>query len=173
MPTYRIDLVHEVLIEATAETVYDLVADVTTTGRYSPECVECQWISGARGEIGSRFVGRNRVGDREWEMTCEVVTADRPRSFGWSVLTEAIDRETSVWTFELIPASGGVVLRQTFAMKQPPSGLQALLDVRSPEHQQRTIDLRRARLDSGMRATLEAYKHEAERLHRGIASGAG
>ncbi len=160
---------HEVLIEAPAETIYDLVADVTITGRFSPECVECQWTSGTPGEVGSQFIGRNRVGDREWEMTCEVVAADRPRSFGWTVLTEAIDRETSVWTFDVLPAGRGVVLQQTFAMKQPPTGLQALLDVRSPEDQERTIELRRARLDSGMRVTLEAYKHEAERTYGGIA----
>lgn len=159
---HQINLWHEVVITAPPAVVFDLVSDVTRMGEFSPECVSCTWTNGGTGSVGSRFVGHNRVG-REWKMECEVTVALRPWSFEWSVLTEAVSSETSVWRFDVEPVGDGTRLLQTFKMNEPPTGLQRLLDARTGEEQERTIDLRRQRLDAGMRSTLSAIKTAAER----------
>lgn len=159
----RIDLSHEVLIASTPAAVYGLVSDVVRMGEFSPECLSCTWTAGAPGSVGSRFVGHDRVGSREWEMECEVTVATPSSAFGWTVLTEAISRETSVWRFDVKAVDSGTHLLQTFKMNQPPSGLQRILDTRTAEEQARTIDFRRRRLDQGMRVTLAAIKATAER----------
>ena len=167
MEQYRIELSRSVEIHASPSTIYALVSDVTRMGEFSPECISCWWAEGEPGRVGSRFVGRNRVGTSEWEMECEVTIADSPSCFEWSVLTEAIDRETSVWRFDIIPTGRASRCIQTFRMKQPPTGLQAILDERTPEQQRLTIERRRRRLDEGMRSTLAALKSMADRPHPG------
>jgi ribosome-associated toxin RatA of RatAB toxin-antitoxin module len=160
--TYSIHLEHSITVQAPTETLYGLVADVTRMGEFSPECYRAEWTRGAPGEVGSQFVGHNRVGQSEWSMLCEVVRAEPGRCFSWTVLTEAVDRETSVWTFDFMPAGDRTVVTERFSMKQPPTGLQERLDQRSSEQQRHTIDVRRARHDNGMRATLASLRREAE-----------
>lgn len=162
---FSIELSHSVEVEASPSTIYALVSDVARIGELSPECIGCWWTAGEPGKVGSRFIGRNQVGTSEWEMECEVVVADSPSCFAWSVLTEAIDRETSVWRFDITASGAATVCVQTFRMKQPPTGLQAVLEGRTREQQRITIERRRRRLDQGMRSTLAALKAAAERSH--------
>jgi len=166
---HRIELTHEVSIAADAATIYDLVSDVTRTGDWSPECVSARWIDGEPGAVGSTFVGSNYERHPEtgqewtWDMTCQVVEADRPSSFAWSVLTEAWDAHTSVWRYDLDEFDGGVRLTQTYRMDRPPRGWQPILDRHDHEHQLELVEKRRQRLDRGMRSTLEAIKANVER----------
>ena len=45
------------LIEAPAETVYDLISNPMRMAEWSPECVRCRWTAGAQGaEIGRAHV---------------------------------------------------------------------------------------------------------------------
>jgi len=147
-----------------------MVSDVTRMGEWSPECRSCRWETDAGGGVGSRFVGSNHESDPvsgrewDWDMLCEVTVADRPDRFEWSVLTEAWDMETSVWTFLFEPHGDRTIVTETFAMKRPPTGLQELLDRRTPDEQLRLIAKRRERLDAGIRATLAALKASAERV---------
>jgi hypothetical protein len=96
-------------------------------------------------------------------MESEVIVAEFPSAFGWTVLTESWDRETSVWVFTF-EARGltNTVVRQTFSMKQPPTGLQPILDRMSVDEQNGYMDQRRSRLDYGMRSTLARLKVIAE-----------
>ena len=59
--------------------VYDLVADVTRMGEYSPICKECWWDEGDGPRVGAWFTGRNELPDRTWETRSEVVAADLNR----------------------------------------------------------------------------------------------
>src|SRR4051812_8304947 len=52
-----------VVIAADAETLYDMVADVTRMGEWSPACTSCAWDEGASAEPGSWFTGQNQLGD--------------------------------------------------------------------------------------------------------------
>jgi uncharacterized protein YndB with AHSA1/START domain len=45
-------------IAAPPDAVYDLIADVTRMGEWSPECVRCRWLDGAQeARPGARFRG--------------------------------------------------------------------------------------------------------------------
>ena len=130
---HQLNLEHVVVIAAPPAVVFDLISDITRMGELSPECVSCTWTKGKPGSVGSRFVGRNRVGRRAWETECEVTVATPPCSFAWTVLTEAVSSETSVWRFDLALAGNGTHLVQTFKMHEPPTGLQRLLDARTAQ----------------------------------------
>lgn len=50
-------------IEASPESRYALISDVTRTPEYSPEVVRCTWIRGATGPaVGVRFKAINHAG---------------------------------------------------------------------------------------------------------------
>lgn len=91
-----------VVIDAPADVVWDMVADVTRMGEWSPECYSCRWV-GRRREpvVGARFVGFNKRGWARWITTNEVVEAERGRAFVFRT------RETGVrWGYRLEAAGG-------------------------------------------------------------------
>ena len=54
-----------VVIEAPAERLYGMVADMPRMGEWSPECQQVEWLEGSNGPAqGARFVGHNRTGPR-------------------------------------------------------------------------------------------------------------
>ena len=153
---------HEIVVNAPAEQVYAMVSDITRIGEWSPECIRSEWTQGEPGAVGSQFVGSNYERNAEtgqewsWEMTSEVVDADAPRTFAWSVLTEAWDINTSVWRFSIEPRGGSCLLRQQYRMARPPQGWQPILDRHGFTKQVEFVATRRARLDRGMQTTLAA-----------------
>ena len=54
-----------VFMSAPAAAIWDLVSDVTNTGRFSPETFDAEWLDGAIGPaLGARFRGhvkRNEI----------------------------------------------------------------------------------------------------------------
>lgn len=99
-----------VTIAADADTLWDMVGDVTRMGEWSPECTGGRWI-GKRKEpvVGARFVGFNRRGVARWFTTNEVVEAERGRAFAFRT------RETGVvWGYRFEPdGDGGTVVTET------------------------------------------------------------
>src|SRR5262249_61988118 len=91
----------EEVVDARPEQVWDLVADVTRTGEWSPECIRAAWLGApGRPQPGARFTGHNRFGNGfEYEVTCVVTEADRPRAFAWVGLDDDGDlaRPSSSW----------------------------------------------------------------------------
>ena len=82
--------VAEEVVAARQELVWDLVADVTRVGGWSPECIRAAWLGEpGRPQPGARFTGHNRFPNGfEYEVTCVVTEADRPRAFAWVVLDD-------------------------------------------------------------------------------------
>ena len=68
-----------IVIERSPEELYDMVADVTRMGEWSPVCTACWWDEGDGPHVGAKFTGRNERRERTWETRSEVVTADRGR----------------------------------------------------------------------------------------------
>jgi uncharacterized protein YndB with AHSA1/START domain len=65
-----------VQIAAPPELIYDLIADVTRMGEWSPECYRCECLDGATtADVGARFRGYNRLGRYLWATTALVTTA--------------------------------------------------------------------------------------------------
>ncbi len=100
-------------IDASPETVYDLLTDLTRISELSPECYRAEWVEGSSGpEVGARFHGYNRNGKMEWDAGCIVLTADRGRE--WAFEVPAQDGRTTVWRYEIEPTTSGCRVTESF-----------------------------------------------------------
>ncbi|HUY63262.1 MAG TPA: SRPBCC family protein [Acidimicrobiales bacterium] len=91
---------------APAEHIYDLVADLTRMGEWSPETTACTWVGADREpRPGARFRGTNRHGWRRWTTTCVVLVADRGRELSWEARMFGLP--IARWRYELRPDSNG------------------------------------------------------------------
>jgi uncharacterized protein YndB with AHSA1/START domain len=156
------------------ELVWDLVADVTRVGGWSAECIRAAWLGEpGRPRPGARFTGHNRFPDGfEYEVTCVVTEADRPRAFAWVVLDDSGDpaQPSSSWRYRIDPLpGGGSRVRQRFTHGPGASYLRAAA-ARAPNRAAEIIAARREDLRANMSATLRAIKAAAESSH---ATGVG
>ncbi|AFM17616.1 Polyketide cyclase / dehydrase and lipid transport [Mycolicibacterium chubuense NBB4] len=139
-----------VFMAAPAERIWELVADVRNTGKFSPETFEAEWLDGATGPaLGARFRGhvrRNEVGPVYWT-TCRVTACEPGREFGFEVLVG--DRAVNNWHYRLASSDGGTDVTESFRLEGNP--LTALYSVLGGQ-------LRRRRNLRDMRKTLERIK---------------
>ncbi|GAA2058769.1 SRPBCC family protein [Williamsia deligens] len=103
-----------VVVAADPNTVYDVVADVTRTGEWSPICEACWWDAGDEPgpdgpRVGAWFTGRNVTPDRTWETRSLVVAADRGREFAWLVWGKY-----ARWGYTLRATDGGTELTESW-----------------------------------------------------------
>ena len=143
-----------VAMAAPAQQIWDLVADVRNTGRFSPETFEAEWLDGATGPaMGAKFRGhvrRNEIGPVYWT-TCRVTACEPGREFGFEVLLG--DRAVNNWHYRLDPVDGGTEVTESFRMNE---GLfTTLFGLLGGQ-------LRRRRNVRDMRKTLERIKAVAE-----------
>lgn len=88
-------------IDAPAELVYDLVADLPRMGEWSPECERVIWRGNATdARPGSRFVGHNRRGTVRWVTFGRVVAAERGRYLAFDVFVGRIQVSRWEYSFE-------------------------------------------------------------------------
>ncbi|OBK15535.1 SRPBCC family protein [Mycobacterium asiaticum] len=106
---------------APADKIWELIADIRNTGRFSPETFEAEWLDGATGpELGARFRGhvrRNEIGPVYWT-TCEVTACEPGREFGFAVLLG--DRVVNNWHYRLAPAGDGTDVTESFRLAPSP-----------------------------------------------------
>lgn len=144
-----------VSMAAPADRIWNLVADVRNTGRYSPEVMEAEWLDGASGPaLGARFRGhvkRNEIGPVYWT-TCRVTACDPGREFGFEVL--AGDTPANNWHYRFTPVESGTEVTESFRLNDSP--LLRLYGIFGGF-------LRRRRNIRDMRTTLERIKAEVER----------
>jgi uncharacterized protein YndB with AHSA1/START domain len=146
------------VIEAPAETVYDLVSDVTRMGDYSPENTGAVWLDGATGPVvGARFKGTNRLGSLTWSTKPTITAADRGRLFAF----EVPGRTGSTWTYRFEPVGDGV--RVTECMRQDRA---TPFPIRFLQRRAGVTD-RAAHLRDAMTTTLERLATAAERQTAG------
>lgn len=97
-----------VRMNAPAEEIWDVVADVRNTPKFSPEVFESEWLDGATGPaLGAKFRGhvkRNEIGPVYWT-TCRVTACERGCEFGFEVL--AGGKSVNNWHYAFAPAAGG------------------------------------------------------------------
>lgn len=102
-------------IAAPPQLVYDLVADVTRIGEWSPECYRCEWLDAATtAAVGARFRGYNRRGGIRWERTAIVQTADPGREFAFSTIDDRTGRHETRWQYTMEPLASGTLLAERF-----------------------------------------------------------
>jgi hypothetical protein len=158
----------EEVVAARPEVVWDLVADITRVGEWSPECIRAAWRGGpGQPQPGARFTGHNRLPNGfEYEVTCVVTEADRPRTFGWVVLDDGGDpaRPSSSWRYRIDPVPSGSRIRQRFTHGPGASFLRAVA-AKAPDRAAGIIAARQEGLRANMSATLRAMKAAAESAH--------
>jgi Polyketide cyclase / dehydrase and lipid transport len=145
-----------VVVARPAEELFDMVADVTRMGEWSPVCTACWWDEGGGPVVGATFTGRNEVPERNWETRSEVVAAERGRAFAW-VVVEPPTRATWRYTFEDV--DGGTRLTETWEL--PEEGV-AFFEQRLGDEAPAQIAARRDAAQEGIAATLAAIKRTAE-----------
>ena len=106
-----------VAMNAPAQKIWHLVADVGNTGKFSPEVLEAEWLNGVTGpELGATFRGhvkRNEVGPTYWTK-CRVTACEPGREFGFEVLVG--DRAVNNWHYEFTPTPVGTDVTESFRM---------------------------------------------------------
>jgi len=144
----------ELVMNATPEHIYDLVADLPRMGQWSPECQGVEWEVGASAPVeGARFVGHNRGGPRKlmrWSRHGRVLVAARGRQFAFA--TEEGGRESTVWRYRFEPVDGGTRVTESYEVKKLPAWAR-VLDVPTNRHRE---------LLEGMRHTLDRLKIATE-----------
>jgi len=144
----------DIVIDATPQHLYDMVADLPRMGEWSPECQNVEWEDGANGPAaGAMFVGHNRGGPFQlmrWSRHGRVVTADPGREFGFS--TEEGGRESTHWRYRFEAVEGGTRVTESYEVKWIPTWAR-IVDVPTNRHRE---------LLEAMRHTLAQLKSAAE-----------
>jgi hypothetical protein len=147
----------EMIVAASAEDLYDLVADVVRTPEFSPEVVSVRWLDGATGPaVGARFesVNAGRSG-RRWKNRPVVRVADRGREFTFE-RTEPF-AGSIVWRYRFEPVDGGTRVVESYEVERPVSRLGWFVIEKVFQGGNRREELR-----AGMRTTLERLRDAAE-----------
>lgn len=144
-------------VEASPETVYDLVADVTRTPEFSPEVKSCTWLDGATtAAVGARFKARNKVQRGPgWSNKPVVTVADRGREFTFT-RTE-LGGGTMRWSYRLAPQGTGTRVTESYELERPMTAFMWFVIERVCGRHDRRSDLR-----SGMQQTLDRVRTVAE-----------
>ena len=137
------------------ESLYDMVADVTRMGEWSPVCRACWWDDGDGPRVGAWFTGRNELPERTWETRSEVVTADRGREFAF-VVGGALVR----WGYTFTAVDAGTQVTESWEFL--PAGIARFHD-RFGDNAEAQIANRTEAAHSGIPATLAAIKKAAKR----------
>jgi|SRR5436853_2391991 len=140
-----------ICISAPPERVYELVADISQMGRWSPECYRCEWLDPAgRPKVGARFRGHNRMGLWRWSTTAEVVAAEPGREFAFTIVKG--QRESTRWRYRFEPSGAGTSVTESYEFVWAP------LYIRIGD----LVMARDNQLRAGMIHTLERIKAAAE-----------
>lgn len=146
-----------ITVKASAETLYDLVADITRTGEWSPVCTSCWWDDEDNaGQVGAWFTGRNELPQRTWETRSRVVAAERGREFAWVVGGKYVR-----WGFTLSPDDAGTLLSESWEFL--PEGIAMFREKFGDAAEAQIADRTQQALD-GIPKTLAAIKRIAEPL---------
>lgn len=161
-----------VTVKASAETLYDLVSDITRTGEWSPVCTSCWWDDAVgpgqvgagqvgpgqvgAGQVGAWFTGRNDLPHRTWETRSQLVVADRGREFAWIVGGNFVR-----WGFSLTPADAGTTVTESWQFL--PGGI-AMFEEKYGDGAQVQISDRTQQAFDGIPKTLAAIKRIAESI---------
>ncbi|MGW0158956.1 SRPBCC family protein [Mycobacterium sp. NPDC003323] len=139
-----------VQINAPALDIWNVVADIRNTGKFSPETFDAEWLDGVTGpELGARFRGhvkRNEIGPVYWT-TCRVTACTPGEEFGFEVLIG--DRAVNNWHYEFEAQGDATRVTESFHMPGP-----KLLDA--------VMFLRKRRNERDMATTLGRIKTYVE-----------
>ncbi|MFF7678373.1 SRPBCC family protein [Actinacidiphila glaucinigra] len=132
----------EVVVDAPAEAVWRVVADVTRTSEWSHECHRAGWLAGAASAApGARFRGYNRSGRLRWSRVCEIVEFEPPHRITWRTVATPLFPDSTDWTIALERSGTRTRVVQTYRMRSTPAWFRWLVGRLVPAHLDRSDDL--------------------------------
>lgn len=141
-----------------AEVLYDLVADVSNMGRWSPVCT-----GGSYDDDGRWFTGTNELAGSTWETRCRVETAERGRSFVF--VNHGPEGKVGMvrwgFHFESTGSTGSEATTVTQSWDVLPTYAEGLGT--DEDSARGVLDMMKDMAITGMPETLAALKAEAER----------
>jgi hypothetical protein len=146
-------------IGAEAQSVWELVTDLSRTPEWNRETVSTVWVGEPGPAVGAVFGGTNRMGDWEWSVDCHIVVADAPHELSWTVLDP--DHPSSTWWYRVDETPAGVSLRHGFQHGPNVSRLRRRVED-DPAGAADVIAMRLAMLEANMRCTLDRIRTTAE-----------
>lgn len=151
-----VDVHHEdsVVVARGSDELYDMVADVTRMGEWSPVCKACWWDEGSGPSVGGWFTGRNELPERTWETRSEVVVADRGREFAF-----VVSATSTRWGYLFSDVDGGTRITESWDF--PPSAV-AVFEDRFGDDAEAQIASRAELARAGIPKTLAAIKRAGE-----------
>jgi Polyketide cyclase / dehydrase and lipid transport len=144
-----------IVIARSPADLYDMVADVTRMGEWSPVCTACWWDDGAGPSVGAWFTGRNELPGRDpWETRSQVVAASRGAEFAF-----VVGGTWTRWGYAFAPAADGTLVTESWEML--PAGLDRFGERYGAEAAAQVANRFEA-ARTGIPATLLALKRAAE-----------
>jgi hypothetical protein len=143
-----------ITISCSPEELYELIADVSQMGRWSPVCT-----GGSYDEDGEWFTGTNTMGDASWETRCRVVVADPGREFAF--VNHGLEGRVEMvrWGFRLESVDGnGTHLTQTWEVLPGYADGLGLDEADAVS----VLEMMKGAALEGMPQTLSALKADAE-----------
>ena len=141
-------------IDAPAERIYDMVADLPRMGEWSPECHGVDWTDGSTGAApNATFIGHNRTGPFrliKWSRRGRVLTAERGRELAFA--TEEGGREGTVWRYRFESIGDRTRVTESYEVRWIPKWAR-IVDVPTNRHRE---------LVERMGHTLQQLKSAAE-----------
>lgn len=143
-----------IVVDRSAQTLYDMVCDVPRTGEWSPICTACWWDEGDSARVGAWFTGRNEADGRTWETRSKVVVADPGREFAFVVGGSFVR-----WGYTFEESDGGTTVSESWEFL--PEGLAMFHDKYGADAPAQIAERTQAAHRS-IPATLAAIKRIAE-----------
>lgn len=98
-------------IAATPEAAWELIADITRMGEWSPETTSAEWTAGAGGPVpGARFKGTNQMGPKKWRSDCVVTACVPGKRFAFEVKVGPF--KVAGWAYEFAPTDSGCLVTE-------------------------------------------------------------
>jgi hypothetical protein len=109
---------HSATINASPETLYDMVADLTRMGEWSSACTGATWDEGwgPSATKDAWFTGHNLRGDQSYDAHCQVTEAKRPVTLAWM---QGGGDGISEWRYEFSPVEGGSTVTESWTLIRP------------------------------------------------------
>ena len=144
---------HSLVINASAETLYDMVADVTRMGAWSRACTGATWDEGSGPEATENawFTGHNLMGGRSYDTHCQITAAERPATIAW--VQGGAQEGVAEWRYRFTPIDLGTEVTESWTLLRPFPADRVTDDQINTMHRA---------FDTGIRETLLRLKSEVE-----------
>ncbi|OKJ02992.1 SRPBCC family protein [Kitasatospora sp. CB01950] len=169
-------VVVEATIPAPPQRVWDLVADISTSPRFSPELQRTEWLDGAEGPaVGAHFAGHNaRPDGTKWQTVNRIIEFTPLERFAWEVLPDTATAEGDAfarWHYEVTADGEGTRVRHSMRMGNLRTPLHRFVE-QNPEQEEALVDARLAVLREGMEAVLKGIAADAAAVDSDAAGAA-